>query len=253
MLVRTYHDELRVSLMAFEARFDDGYRYLDSCGEAFSKIRNHDRKWKSGDINPQSGNFVNTEKLLQAAFSTEKFGISRLREEPLDKPSADKISDDLASEADYIYRVVTDTFEIPNTTRVGVRFGFIALADSLEDAERFLVRATKSPLDEEVEKITSSQMYTSTIRVSAEDGVTGHRRNISIYTVRISDRDSPATGLGGEEDKVKSGIVVDIDTFTRPSSGHFLESRLFIANAYSRSFSHAKQLFDWLTKKQGTK
>src|SRR4051812_34957603 len=58
--------------LQFSARFTQGYRYLDRCGEAMVRLeRNLDKGWITGDINPSAGNMRNYTLGLTAKFSSE--------------------------------------------------------------------------------------------------------------------------------------------------------------------------------------
>ncbi len=250
MPVRANEDSLRLTTMVVEARFDDAYGYLDHCGAALSAIRREDRSWKPEEVNPQSGRLIHREKSLVTLMGSENLSLSRIGDDPLERAKADVIAGNLSSSANFMYSLVTESFAVPNTTRLGMRFGILALADSVEDADQFLVNVSRSDVNTELLRVTRSEMYSTVIRTSVEDPATGFRQNFMISAVRIKP-DAPATGFGGAEDKIKGGVLVDIDTFTRPPLGNFLEIQSLVSGAYSRSFQQAVQIFQWIRTHQG--
>lgn len=250
MTVSSQEMHRQVATLAFEARFDDGYRYLDLCGECLSQIRKRDLQWIPNDPNPQNGVLVHQEKKINAVFNSERIGVSRNEQEPISVLDAQKVCVSLAEEAEGLYRIVTNILRIPNTTRVGARFNFIAPAESPEDADRFLVNLPRSALCERVLTLTDSELCHAAFRYRIEEEETGYRKTINVYHFSRRKPGVPApTGLAGDE--MSSGVAVDIDTFTRPHGGHFPDVARFVQNAFSRSETLARRLFQWLQLQQG--
>ncbi len=249
MSVRVNEDGLKITTMVIEARFDDAYRYLDKCGSVISKIRTLDSDWKVQRADPQSGNLTHRKHKLVLNLSLDKMSVGRDADEAIDRQRATAQIDSLAASAGTIYQIVTESFEVPNTTRLGMRFGFLAPADSVDEAHQFLARIPKSPLDVEIEKISGSEIYASTYRNSLEDPQTGIRQHVVIVAVRLN-YDEQTTGFGGEEDRAEGGIVIDLDTYTRPTTGHFVAPERLVKDTYFAAFHRAVQIFDWMRKCQ---
>jgi hypothetical protein len=184
-------------------------------------------------------------------MDNQRIGVSRLAsEQPLEQDAARKIVDHLAVEASLIYGLVTEAFEIPNTIRIGARFSFIAPADTMEDADRFLVSVARCELLSEIEKSTQSQLYSAHVRYNVEEEETGYRRSVFISSLRLEEGDNPWTGLESGSQQSKCGVQFDVDTFTRPASGHFSDTKAFILNCYSRSFRQAQTVLHWIGSQQ---
>lgn len=256
MPVHCTDSDILAQLLVFEARFDDAFRYLDRCGEVLSLLRIHHPNWKPQDPNPQSGLLINHQAKLAMSFNTEKFSINRQVDKTIPPLEAETVLAVLAPEAEKIYSIITETLSIPNTTRVGARFSFFAPSDSLEDAEFFTVKGVPCQFNDTVSEICHGDIYSSAYRVRLDDQQTGVRRTIHVASVLQSSEGQPVyTGLKGESITANAGIVIDIDTFTRPSTGHFSDTQRFITNAYHESLGFTRRIFDALsqnTRQQGT-
>lgn len=247
MAVHAYEEKIKVSVAAFEVRYEEGYRYLDRSGEALVRIRRHDRSWVVVGMNPQSGQLMNSDKNLVLFFNTDRCNLGVNAE--LDLNGAEGKIERFAKESRAIYEIVTDSIGVTETTRIGIRFRFLAPADNMEEADRFVGRGSRSPLLEEIEKSTRSRLHDAFVAYIVEDAEKGHRMRVEVSSQFKQKAGTPAyTGLGGEEGT--GSACVDIDTFTRPESGHFERSDLFIQNNYLRSRTVALELYRWLRQKQ---
>lgn len=249
MTVHSHEEKLELTVMAFEARYENGYRYLDHCGEAIIRIRHHDRSWVLGTIvrDMPIATAMRSEKLgLGLGFSSDKFHISVQNSFTL--TDGEKKVQLLGTEAEALYELITESIRAPETVRIGVRYRFTAPADSLEEADRFMSRGAKSPLLDVVLKSTRSQLRDSAMFYVVEDHESGYRRRVAIESqVTLNPGDPAYTGLGTTG---KAAVCIDIDTFTRPESGHFQKTNLFIQNNYMRSRAIAMELFQWLKQQR---
>ena len=131
-----------------------------------------------------------------------------------------------------------------DTTRIGARFRFLAEADTLEDADRFLRQPMISDLSGAVEAATKSKMRNASAVYVVEDLESGRRKRVEISSVlQHKPSDTPYTGLDPES---RSGFVsVDIDTFTRPDKGHYPRSNMFIQESYQAAQDSAVEILKW--------
>src|SRR5207248_702744 len=112
----------------------------------------------------------NEKSELNLIFNNDRIGLSRDPEKPIATLEAEKlIEKELGTNAEDIYKIIVETIAIPNTTRVGARFDFWAAADSLEDADRFILRASRSDFGEFVCKSANSELYESSIHLRVEE------------------------------------------------------------------------------------
>jgi len=244
---------LRVSTMTCEIRFDDAYRYLDRCGNTISKIRAFDKHWTPGETNPQNAALIHTKYKLSTSVNTHRMIVSRNEDEWIKLEDARKISDNLGDQTEQICKIVTETIDIPNTTRIGNRFAFIAQTESLEQAERIVAKATQSPLASVITKARNAELYGSTFRYRIEESATGYRRNVQVFAVTRLTAGMPRLMGFKDDEGRKSGVAVDIDTFTRPAEGHFQDTSMYIKKSFNSSSDLAVKILDWLTKENRKK
>ena len=245
MAVRAYSEKLKIEILAFEVRFMDGYRYLDRCGETIVQIRKHDDAWLPYTPNPQGGVLKNEKKNLGLTMSTLGMAIHHVANTPIAFQGAEAIVEGLGREAEAVYEIATSALNVSETTRVGFRCRFLAEADSLEEADRFVSRGMVSPILERVEQATHSTLRDSAVVYVVEDLESGERRRVEIAS-SLTQRpgEAPPTGFGQESRQ--AFVAVDIDTFTRPALGHFERSNIYIQKTYLRSAMIAKEIFEWL-------
>jgi len=183
----------------FEARFGDGFRYLDRCGETVLKIRSYDSQWKVVETVLTKGQMLNYESNLLLTFESEKMIVA-----PLDwgktlakdmRPTVDV----LAKHAEMLYTIITSCLEITETVRVGARFAFNAPADTLEEAEAFVLKSNVSEVVSKIADYTKSVPYHVPLTVRLQDDETGYRRAVRITTVTHGKQGDPRpTGLRGD-------------------------------------------------------
>jgi hypothetical protein len=247
MSVQTHPASLKVLRIVFEARYDEGYRYLDRCGETVVRIRKHSSAWLVGPVNPQGGVISNNAESLTLNMGNESMLVATTEEFEYEK--AEKKVDVLAREAEALYGIIVETLSVPNTTRVGLRSQFFAPADSLEEANRFMSKAAASPLSEALRDETRMDVRNASMVYVLEDPKTGLRRRVDVSAVaRLLAGAPPITGLAS--DQGSGGVVVDIDTLTRPERGHLPKAGFFITNNYLRERSLAAYVFRWLLEHQ---
>lgn len=250
MAVHSHVERMKIETLAFETRFRDGYRYLDHCGETIVRIRSRNPCWAVTSVNVVGGQLRNDD--LNMALNLSSFSMSvNLLKPPIDVHGVEPKVEAYAKEAEAIYEIVTRALRVTETTRVGARFRFVAPADTLEEADRFICRGMDSPLLEKLKESTRSELRDAAVAFVLADQESGHRRRIEIVS-QTSQKpgDDPYTGLDGE---LRTGsVVVDIDTFTRPERGHLERSSLFIQKSYLRAGVIAMELFEWLRLQQPT-
>lgn len=249
MAVHTYVDRIKLGTLAFEARFKDGYRYLDRCGEAIVQIQSHNPFWLPQGANPMAGNLRNED--LNMILSLNIIGLSmNLSKSPVD-PDGTTV-ERYAGEAEALYEIVIKALGVTQTTRVGARFRFLAEADTLEEADRFVCNGARSPLVDHIEQCTNSRLIDAGVAYLVEDPESGYRRRVEVVShVPQKAGEPPFTGL--DREGRTGAVAIDIDTFTRPGRGHFERASLFIQDCFSRSQSICRETFEWLRQRQPAK
>jgi hypothetical protein len=251
MAVRANRDKMKVDTLAFEARYQDGFRYLDHCGEALVQIQRRSRLWVVNNVGTHSGQLRNEELNLLLTFNHVGLGIQVLKS-PIEMVGSDKLVEILGQEAEATYQIITDTLKLTDTTRVGARFRFLAEADSLEDADRFLRQGMTSPLSEAVEAATGSKFRDASVSCVVEDLESGRRKRIEIVSV-LQQKPTDSQYTGFDPESRAAFVAIDIDTFTRPGTGHYPRSSMFIQESYIGAQSAAMEILEWFRRPQSVK
>ena len=230
-------------MVAFEARYEDGYRYLDRCGEILVRVRQHSSAWVMNIVTPNVSQLQNAKNKFNMSFGYERLNVDIPN--GVDLGNAEQVIEEFGRESEVIYGIVMPLIGVADTTRIGVRIRFSAPADNLEEADRFVARGAKSPLLTAVEHATGSNLRDARIAYILEDPNTGVH-----YRIEIISQLTPAageklpTGLPG--DTGTGAVCIDIDTYTRPSSGHFEKVGVHIQTSYLRSWTIAQEILLWL-------
>ncbi len=248
MTVHARESTLRLIAMIFEARYDEGYRYLDRSGEIIVRIRRHKPAWVVAGLAQQFVQMQLAQHKLVLNIGTEKLDLSV--SEPLDLAEAEKRTRVLGQEAEDVYQTVVEVLSSPNTTRVGVRFGFLAPADSLEDADRFVAKTVKSPLLDAVLNATKGELWDAMTAYQVYNPDSKLRHKLQLLSAIVQQKPGEGPYMGFPGDPGTGGVVVDIDSYTRPEKGHFAKPSVFIQEAYLRSRRTAIDLFNWLLEHQ---
>jgi hypothetical protein len=218
---------------------------MDRCGDTIVRIRRHKKAWvPTNAINPQSGILANQEDRLQLLMGNEWVNLTTTDEE-IELTKAERRARTLAEEAEKLTLLILDSLGIEETTRVGFRVQFFAPADSVENANYFVSQAAASPLGEEICRITKSVSRIADVTYVVEHEESGVRRRVQVVPItRIKPGMTQPTGLGCDEGT--GGVMVDIDTFTRPETGNFRRINAFIQESYLDAAKHNAQLFGWI-------
>lgn len=250
MAVNIHSAALRVVAVHFEARYDEGYRYLDRCGETLVRVMKRSPSWLVGGANPTRANLTNHELKLAMSFSHESLVVGFTDE--LDLTVVSERVERLSQEAEAFYRIVIETLKVPNTTRVGLRCQLIAPADSLEEAAQFMTRGFASPFRDALVQHTRLEPRNATMLYVLEDAESGLRRKIEVSSgARVLSGTPALTGLA--TDKGSGVVLADVDTFTRPDTGHLPRVDLFVIENYAAGSEMATYALEWLRQHQSRK
>src|SRR5690242_9198868 len=101
MAVHTQLAALKILRVIFEARYDEGYRYMDRCGQTIVRIKKHSPYWITGPIDPQRGVITNRELQLTLNMGNESMLVATIDElEPIAMGAKVEV---LSREADALY------------------------------------------------------------------------------------------------------------------------------------------------------
>lgn len=248
MSVHTQNNSLKILAMIFEARYDEGYRFLDHMGELLVRIRRYNPAWAVAGLAQKVVSLIYQEQGLVLNIGVDKIDVSIIGK--ITFAEAEKKTRILGQAAEDLYGLVLEVLKVPRTTRVGTRFGFLAPSDSLEEADRFIWKAASSPLLDAVAAETKSHPREAQLAYILDDPESGYRRRVTLTSVILEQKpeDPPFLGLPG--DLGVGGVVVDIDTYTRPEGSHLGKASMFVQENYLKSRSQATGLFAWLLSQQ---
>ena len=190
MPVHTQESSLKVLAMIFEARYDEGFRFLDRAGELLVRIRQQNPSWAVAVIAQKAVSLARQQDRLTLNIGVEKLDVSTT--ERLGLAEAEKQAGALGEAAEEFYNLTLDVLKVPRTLRIGTRFVFLAPADNLEEADRFMWRAAASPLFTAVAEKTGSQAVEAQVVYLLDDPKFGYRRRSP--SVRSSWSKKPKTG-----------------------------------------------------------
>ncbi len=201
MTVHAHEQKITLTIATFETRYEDGYRYLDHCGDTLVRIRQLDRRWVLGTAMqnmPKGSAMVNQERELSLFFNNERIAISVQAGAGFPLVEGERKAELLGVNGEALYDLIVECIRVRESSRVGVRYRFTAPADSLEEADRFVSRGAKSlMLDVPFSAATrSDSTRDAALFFVVEDQATGHRRRIAIESQTVLKPGDPEfTGL----------------------------------------------------------
>ena len=106
MTIRASRENLKIDVVAFEARYKDGYRYLDHCGETIVQVQHRNPQWVVNNATSHSGQLRNDDLNMSLIFGTTgaAFSISKT---PIEMKDAGSVVEKFAREAEAIYQIIT--------------------------------------------------------------------------------------------------------------------------------------------------
>lgn len=248
MPVHTHENKLNVLAMIFEARYDEGFRFLDRSGELLVRIRRHNPLWAVGAVSQRAVGLIHPEHRLNLSIGVEKLDVATT--EKLSVSDAEKRARPLGDAAEKFYQLTLEVLDSPRTLRVGARFVFLAPSDNLEEADRFMWKAGASPLMDAVAAKTKSHVNEAQVVYVLDDPESAYRRRVTLYSIILEQKpgDPPFLGLPG--DSGSGGIAVDIDVYTRPEESHLAKADLFVQESFLKARSQATGILGWMADQQ---
>jgi hypothetical protein len=211
------------------------------------RIQKRDSEWVVGTADPLAGRLRHATKKMAFNFSSQKLDLSSVA--PHAVKDVAKIIDDFAVEAEDLHAIVVNSLAVPNTTRAGARFWFSAPADTLEDADRLLCRAATSPLLDALVADGIGTLRDTAFAYVFDASQSGLKRRVELASEVVQQAGKPAYD-GLTSDGFTGFVSVNLDNYTRPTSGHLPEIRAFINNNYMASHRIAMKTFQWLIHRQ---
>ncbi len=247
MAVRTRDTDLKVITNVVEVRFDRGELFYDRRGELIAGAKREVPKLETKLVGTKIVTLHDLENNLVLNITPEKFDTTAILKEPT-LAAASKVIQALARMSEAVYGPIASAVAAACTIRVGARFGLLAPADTLEESDRIINSAARSPFVDDLESTVGGKLVDSHLIFVTEDAESGRRCRVQLLSAITEPiPGGPAyTGLRG--DAGSGGLLIDIDIFTRPDSGHFPKLEYFTNECFQKSTEMAKHLFARMIK-----
>lgn len=156
--------DLLLQKIVFEARYKQGYRFLDRCGETMIEVENKIEGWIAGEAVPTGGYMVNEAENMFFTFNSSKLDIAQ--------HYAD-ISN-YKNFIDYSYKffdIAKKNLGLKEYSRFGLRYWFLSPVDSAEKGRKLLHKSHIFRENKEVEDIFGKKVKDkSSVIVLEEEG-----------------------------------------------------------------------------------
>jgi len=238
--IQTNDPQVSVGDIKFAARYEGSYRIMDSIGQLISSVHENRPEWTAIKTTSQQVVFRHHKESLVADIGN----ISMALHSPGDfrLPDASAAIESFALASEYFYELVTSIVKSKRTDRVGVHFGFGFPSGSVEEADRFVVRALESPFSNLVTQIAHGEFVDGGANFFVAHSGSPLRRSFALHsTVRNQKPGAPPLD-GFPITEGEGAVILAIDNFTRADSGHFPKVRMFVQNCYAESKSIALEV-----------
>lgn len=165
--------DLLLQKIVFEARYNQGYRYLDRCGETMIELENKAKGWIAGEAVPISGQMANDAENMFFTFNSSKLDISQ--------HYAD-ISN-YKNFIDYLYKffdITRKNLGLKEYSRFGLRYWFLYPVDSAETGRKLLQKSHIFRENKEVEDIFGKKVKDKSAVVVLEEEGKGIRISLAL-------------------------------------------------------------------------
>jgi hypothetical protein len=233
--------------MIFQARYSDGYRFLDRAGELLNQIHNEFPLWTVVRLTQQLATLQHAELPLVANFGTSAVDLTWNNKKEMIS-AAEKSAKSFGEQCQLMYNLAVETLGLSSTRRIGVRFHFLAPADSLEESDRIVCRALESSYQTKAKEVLAMDFVDGTCSLVFEDLNTGLRRIINTSSCIVETPPGSPEFLGFRGVPGSGGLLIDIDTYTRPATGHFPKLTIFIQDQFFKTYGFALKLMPWLVQ-----
>ena len=164
--------DFHATQFVFTVRFDQGYRYLDRCGEALVRLENTlDRGWIPTETTPTSGQLRNYTLGLWAQFNVQFLSV--IQTEFL---SFKHFSD----QGSKIYDILCSTFEIQRVFTPGCRIVYQLGFAEVDGAEQFLFDLQLCPPDSFLLRLVGGAKVSLNFTVSTQFDATWQKSSVSM-------------------------------------------------------------------------
>lgn len=165
--------DLILQKIVFEARYKQGYRYLDRCGETMIEAENKIKGWIAGQAVPTSGYMVNEAENMLFNFSCLKLDLSQHYANINDY-------ENFINYSIKFFDLVSRNLGLKNYLRFGLRYWFLYPVDSAETGRKLLHKSHIFSDNKEVEEIFGKKVKDKSAVIVLEEGGKGTRISLAL-------------------------------------------------------------------------
>ncbi|GAX59105.1 chemotaxis protein histidine kinase and related kinases [Candidatus Scalindua japonica] len=165
--------DLILQKIVFEARYKQGYRFLDRCGETMIDVENKIKGWIAGEAVPTGGSMVNELENMFFNFNSSKLDLSQ---------HYTNISN-YKNFIDYSYKffdITKKNLGLKEYSRFGLRFWFLYPVDSMEKGRNILHKSHIFRENKEVENIFGKKVKDKSAVIVLEEEEKGIRVSLAL-------------------------------------------------------------------------
>jgi len=241
--------EFLLPQIVFEARYFQGYRYLDRCGEVMIEIENQLKGWLAKDVSPVVGRMVYPKENMVFNFSSLKLDLAQYQVKDFKYDNFLKFSKETFS-------IVSKNLGIKEYVRFGLRHWLLYPVDSMNKGREILSKCKTYSINSELEKMFNGKIKDSSIVIVVEKEDSGHRIALSLVHKEgeeIDEEKNPLLTTSPHKlpknqkqalmiqlDKAKKmkenpsmAVLVDIDNYFNKPSPEYLDKFLEESNKFT--------------------
>lgn len=159
--------------IVFEARYKQGYRYLDRCGETMIEAENKIKGWIAGEAAPTGGYMVNEAENMFFSFSSLKLDMSQHYANINDYES-------FVNYSIRFFDLVSKNLGLKEYLRFGLRYWFLYSVDSVEAGRELLHKSHIFGDNKRVEEIFGKKVKDKSAVIVLEEEGKGIRISLAL-------------------------------------------------------------------------
>lgn len=206
-------EDLILPQVVFEARYKQGYRYLDRCGETLIDIENSIDGWKANEISSARGKMLNESKNLVLNFNSEKMDI-------VQNDVKNRDVEEFMRQSMDIFNIISKNLGVNEFYRFGLRFWYFYPLDDPDKGRDILKKCKTYNVNRSVlEKMFGKKTKDTNIALVLEDGNLSNRIALSlVFRERKSGDQDKKTIISRRVDLPEIALLIDIDNlFNSPN------------------------------------
>ncbi len=165
--------DLILQKIVFEARYKQGYRYLDRCGETMIEAENKIKGWIAGEAVPTRGYMVNEAENMLFSFSSLKLDISQLYANINDYKN-------FVNYSIKFFDLVSKNLGLKEYVRFGLRYWFLYPVDSEKTGRELLHKSHIFSDNKKVEEIYGKKVKDKSAVIVLEEEGKGTRISLAL-------------------------------------------------------------------------